>query len=231
MHKRVTRRRNESVNSRLAKGLAICTVLVSVSVGASFAASHNATGTVAATTSSAVTTPAKASDPQKETRLALTALRLLGESARELDQVTVNLYADTMNKKVTMDDSPDLIPDSIITQVPDYAHGHYLVPNQKWVDYHLKCMGTLFRYVHDEIDHVHTPDSCKESTSTLFGKLEFLMQDIHQHYVNLLVDKSKGKFGGPLMATEAKAIHDDIQKFEDTRRQIYVLIRDQAKKS
>ena len=232
MHISVNRRGNESVGLRLTKGFAICTALVSISINASFAASRSAGGAVAAnTTSTVTTTTTKASDPRKETRLALSALRLLGESARELDQVTRDLYADTMNRKIKMEDTPDLIPDSIINQAPDYANGHYLVPNQKWVDWHLKCMGTLFRYVHDEIDHVHTPDACKDSTATLFGKLEFLMQDIHQHYVNLLVDKTKGKFGGPLMATEAKAIHDDYLKFEETRRQIYVLIRDQAKKS
>jgi hypothetical protein len=233
MHESVNRRLNRSLNLRLVGGVATCTILLSASITNSFAATHKAApaATGNATTAAGAPKTSGKTDPTREARHALTALRLLGQAEHELDEMTINLYTDLMQQKMTLDDAPDLIPGTIINQAPDYEHNHYIVPNRKWIEYHLKSIGTLFRYVHDEIDHVVTPDAVKDASAPMFGKLQFLMEDIHKHYINLLVDRVKGKYSGPLMAAEAKAIHTDIQKFEDTRKQIYILIRDQAKKS
>ncbi len=231
MHRSVNSLSIHGLKLRLARGSAICTIVISAFGTNGYAATHKAAAADAGNESTAAVTTNTPADPTREARHALTALRILGQAAHELDEMTVNLYTDLMQQKMTLDDAPDLIPGTVINQSPDYAHSHYLVPNRKWIEYHLKSIGTLFRYVHDEIDHVVTPDSVKDASAPMFGKLQFLMEDIHKHYINLLVDRTKGKFSGPLMATEAKAIHVDIQKFEDTRKQIYILIRDQAKKS
>ena len=207
---------------------------------ASSATSNASTGGNASTAASSSTTNSstksdvlqgsvKASDVE-----AAEGLRQMGEALKKIQRAALELMAEATRQDYISVGDPDVVGTIIIPALPSpsgmMAIGPYLPIRAKWMDYYLDQIGKLIPMYAELTDGLALPDNVKTQGTTMMDNMRPLFADARVHYTNLYNYSKKIKTTKNMkIAEEAVMLHDDFQKIDAIRRDVFKLLKDSEK--
>lgn len=221
----------------------IAALLLILSAIPSFAADSNS-GSIAAASPSA-SPSAGDSSTSKGTALqgsvksldveSAEGLRQMGDCLKKIQRSSLELMGEATRQDYISVGDPDVVGTIIIPAMPDpsgmLAIGPYLPIRQKWMDYYLDQIGKLIPIYAELTDGLVLPGPIRDKGIPMLDTMRPLFADAKTHYLNLVSMSTELKTTKNMkIAEEAVRLHDDMQKIDGIRRDVFKLLKDSEKK-
>jgi hypothetical protein len=161
-------------------------------------------------------------------------LRQMGDSLKKMERASLELMGEATRQDYITVGDPDVVGTILLPALPVNmtALGPYLPLRPKWVDYYLDQIGKLIPIYAELTDSLVMPDSQKAQATQLLDQMPPLFADARERYV-ALVDMSKDlkNADNKKVALLAVAVHDDMEKMEKIRLQVFKLLKNSDKKN
>lgn len=207
------------------------------SASSAVAASTPATTTTTTSTTTTSTSSSKLQGSVKSLDIeAAEGLRQMGDMLKKIQRASLELMGECTRQDYISVGDPDVVGTIIIPALPDpsgmMAIGPYLPIRKDMMDYYLDQMGKLIPIYAQLVDGLQLPESIRTQGTIQLDLMRPLFLDAKTHYMNLLdMSKHLGDIHNMKIAKEAVMLHDDMQKIDDLRRQVFKLLKDSEKKS
>lgn len=162
-------------------------------------------------------------------------LRQMGDSLKKMQRASLELMGEATRQDYISVGDPDVVGSIIIPALPDpsgmMAIGPYLPIREKWMDYYLDQIGKLIPIFAAYTDGLQLPPSIRNEGTALLDTIRPLFADAKTRYMNLLnMSKELKTMKNMTIAKEAVLLHDDMQKIDGIRRQVFKLLQNSEKK-
>lgn len=199
-------------------------------------------GTVQAASNTSATTGSAA--PKATTKIqgsvkatdveAAEILRQMGDCLHKMKRSSLELMGEATRQDYISVGDPDVIGTMILPAIPSPSGvmgvGPYLKIRQKWMDYYLDQIGKLIPIYAEYTDTLVMPDSVKDEATKMLDQMLPLFDDARQRYIVLLFySKHLDEFRNDQIATLAVQIHDDMDKMDKIRKDVFNLLKKSEK--
>lgn len=162
-------------------------------------------------------------------------LRQMGDSLKKMQRASLELMGECTRQNYISVGDPDVVGSIIIPALPDpsgmMAIGPYLPIREKWMDYYLDQIGKLIPIFASLTDGLQLPPGVRTEGTALLDTIRPLFADARTRYMNLLnMSKELKTMKNMTIAKEAVLLHDDMQKIDGIRRQVFKLLQNSEKK-
>lgn len=211
----------------------LLSLLVALSVVPSVLAAENSSNSSSSTDASskpALQGSVKALDVE-----AAEGLRQMGDSLKKIQRACLELMGEATRQDYISVGDPDVVGSIIIPALPDpsgmMAIGPYLPIREKWMDYYLDQIAKLMPIYASLTDGLVLPDGVRTQGTAMMDNMRPLFADARTRYMNLLnMSKELKTMKNMTIAKEAVLLHDDFQKIDGIRRDVFKLLKESEKK-
>ncbi len=161
-------------------------------------------------------------------------LRQMGDSLKKTERAGLELMGEATRQDYISVGDPNIVGTIIIPALPDnmMAVGPYLPLRPKWVDYYLDQIGKLIPMYAELTDALVMPDNVKAQATQLLDQMRPLFMDAKEHYLALLdMSKDLKDVKNSRVAVFAVVIHDDMEKMDKIRLEVFKLLKHSKEKN
>jgi len=163
------------------------------------------------------------------------ALRQMGDCLKKIERASLELMGEATRQNYIGVGDPTVVGTIIIPAMPSetgvMAVGPYLPIRKQWFDYYMNQMASLFPIYADYVDALVMPDSTKSQALALLDEMRQPFADAKARYMELYrYKKQLSKLGNKKVAVLSVQIHDDMDKMEKLRLQVFDLLKAAEKK-
>lgn len=163
-------------------------------------------------------------------------LRQMGDCLKKMQRASLELMGEATRQDYIAVGDPDVVGTIIIPAIPApsgmMAVGPYLPIREKWMDYYLLQIGKLIPMYADLTDSLVMPDSAKEEATKLLDQMRPRFEDAKQQYLSLLnMSKDLKNVKNNDVAETSVRLHDDMDKMDKLRKEVFKLLKESEKKS
>jgi hypothetical protein len=161
-------------------------------------------------------------------------LRQMGDALKKMERAGLELMGEATRQDYISVGDPDVVGTMIIPALPDnmMAVGPYLPLRPKWVDYYLDQIGKLIPIYAELTDSLVMPDSTKAQATQLLDQMRPLFEDARARYLALVeMSKDLKHADNKKVAVLAVMLHDDMQKMEKIRVEVFKLLKRSEKRN
>lgn len=162
------------------------------------------------------------------------ALRQMGDCLKKIERAGLELMGEATRQDYIAVGDPDVIGTMIIPAIPPptgmMAVGPYLPIREKMMDYYLDQIGKLIPIYAEYADALVMPDSTRAQSTALVKQMSAPFEDARARYLELMALSKDLKNGHNQKIAEVSVIlHDDMQKIDKLRLQVFQLLKDEEK--
>lgn len=162
-------------------------------------------------------------------------LRQMGDALKKMQRASLELMGECTRQNYISVGDPDVVGTIIIPALPDpsgmMAIGPYLPIREKWMDYYLDQIGKLIPIYASLVDGLILPDGVRTQGTAQLDTMRPLFEDARARYLTLLnMSKDLKTMKNMTIAKEAVLLHDDMQKMDGIRKNVFKLLKDSEKK-
>lgn len=163
------------------------------------------------------------------------ALRQMGDCLKKIERASLELMGEATRQNYIAVGDPDVIGTMIIPAMPSetgvMAVGPYLPIRKGWFDYYMNQMASLFPIYADYVDALVMPPTTKTQATALLDQMRQPFADSKARYMELYrFKKQLSKVSNKKVAVICVQIHDDMDKMDKLRRQVFDLLKSSEKK-
>jgi hypothetical protein len=161
-----------------------------------------------------------------------TGLKTLGEGIHKLKHAVSGLYGEVTHRQMAVVGDPDIVGGvgaTVIPAMPDTGGalevGGYLPPRPKWVNLLIEEIAQFLPLIEEDIDTTIIPETKKVIINPLFADMKTILQDVKTHSQKLNDLVKLQDYDNVAIANECAVIHDDVEKLESIRKNIWHLVK------
>lgn len=160
-------------------------------------------------------------------------LRQMGDALKKMERAGLELMGEATRQDYISVGDPNVVGTIILPALPDnmMATGPYLQMRPKWVDYYLDQIGKMIPIYAELTDSLVMPDAVKAQSTALLDQMRPLFVDAKERYLALVAVGDYKKADNMKVAKLAVELHDDMEKMEKIRLQVFKLLKTSEKGS
>jgi hypothetical protein len=159
-------------------------------------------------------------------------LRQMGDALSKMKRAALELMGESVRQDYISVGDPTVVGTMIIPALPvqGMAIGPYLPLRPKWVDYYLDQIGKLLPIYSELTDSLVMPESARTEATALLLRMRPLFEDARESYLALFeMSKDLKQADNHKVGLLAVAIHDDMEKMEKIRLDVFRLLKKTGK--